>query len=61
MNYDKISYHKINIRSLRDDVLKELEKPQTDIIKFNRLHDLLKTIGTIDTSLRILQKDHYII
>ena len=59
MNYDKLTYHKSNIDSFIEDLTNELNRPQVDIIRYDKLHSMLKILTELKSKTREIQKIYY--
>jgi hypothetical protein len=61
MNFDKLTYHKSNIDSFIEDLRNELDRPQVDIIRYDKLHSMLKMLTELKSRTRDIQKIYYTI
>jgi len=61
MNFDKLTYHKSNIDSFIEDLRNELDRPQVDIIRYDKLHSMLKILTELKSRTRDIQKIYYTI
>ena len=61
MNFDKLTYHKANIDSFIEDLRNELDRPQVDIIRYDKLHSMLKILTELKSRTRDIQKIYYTI
>ena len=59
MNFDKLTYHKSNIDSFIEDLRNELDRPQVDIIRYDKLHSMLKILTELKSKTREIQKIYY--
>ena len=59
MNFDKLTYLKSNIDSFIEDLRNELDRPQVDIIRYDKLHSMLKILTELKSKTREIQKIYY--